>query len=103
MSSDQVITDKETLFTEFDWKRVRQTMEVLNWTWSGGGVPMIADLQKMAHNLLNDVIRCVTDDPKKKSKMTVCSGGFEATAQRFKDSDKIYLELKFVVTSCGNY
>jgi len=93
--------DREQLIDEivecFDWERVQDTMQKLDWTWasSEGETPSIGKLISTASRLLRDVY-----DGAEKEQETHLSGtgGFEAVCHV--DKDGMYrLELRFVVTS----
>ena len=99
----QVEEDIQTIFNEFDWERVYLAMKALKWEWAGVGVPTIPRMHNTARYLLNTVVEDVLRSPKKKYIAITGTGGFQAKAQKFKDTDKIYLELQFVVTEWSNY
>lgn len=104
MYNVQVEDDIQEILDEFDWVRVIKTMKALEWRWVGvDGFPCLYDLQVKARGLLSEAAKAVLRSPKKKYRYMVGTGGFEVVAQKFKDTDKIYLELKFVVTTWGNY
>lgn len=104
--NEQVEKDIQEIMDEFNWELVHSTMSYLDWKWHWTGVPNVDEIKKLARSLLEDSIDAVNaalTSGKKKYKMRTGTGGFEATAQKFKYSDKIYLELKFVLTERGNY
>lgn len=105
MYNVQVEDDIQEILSEFDWIKVHETMRALWWYWAftAKEIPQIVDLQLKARSLLNESVEAVLRSPKKKYTAITSTGGFEAKAQKFKDTDKIYLELKFVVTTWGNY
>ena len=84
----------EQIFKEFDFKKIRNVMEFLHWTWfntSGGGVPNIMELKKNARRLLMIVFEHGYDHNDKES--TTGSGGFSATYYKEWNT----LKLKFVL------
>jgi hypothetical protein len=93
--------DREQLIDEivecFDWERVQDTMQKLDWTWasSEGETPSIGKLISTASRLLRDAY-----DGAEKEQETHLSGtgGFEAVCHV--DKDGMYrLVLRFVLTS----
>jgi hypothetical protein len=93
--------DREQLIDEivecFDWERVQDTMQKLDWTWasSEGETPSIGKLISTASRLLRDAY-----DGAEKEQETHLSGtgGFEAVCHV--DKDGMYrLELRFVLAS----
>ena len=103
MYNEQFQQDIQIIMNEFAWERVQTVMTALNWEWVGYGIPPLPQLKRTARYLLNEVAEDVLRSTKKKYIAITSTGGFEAKAQKFKDTDKIYLELKFVVTEWGNY
>ncbi len=93
--------DREQLIDEivecFDWERVQDTMQKLDWTWasSEGETPSIGKLISTASRLLRDAY-----DGAEKEQETHLSGtgGFEAVCHV--DKHGMYrLVLRFVLTS----
>lgn len=104
MISEQVKNDIQEIIDNFDWVKVVETMSALNWKWAGqASVPNIHQLQVTAESLLASAALAVIKNTKKKASVVIGTGGFEAQAQKFKDSDKIYLSLKFIVSDWSNY
>ena len=101
--NQQVEEDIQTIMDKFDWKKVQRTMKALKWEWACYGAPTIVQMQERIRYLLNDAAMYALKSPKKKFEYMTGTGGFEVHARRYKDSDKIYLELKFVVTEWSNY
>lgn len=89
----------ENILDEFDFQRVQTTMKALNWTYfdSADAYPSIAELRKMARN----VLKSAQDYPDKDFCMTGC-GGFEAERHMFVGNPKKYYTLRFVVTEWHN-
>ena len=78
----------DEILDQFDFQKVKEVMDALNWTWGIGTeshVPDIPELRKQAREMLWDVIRS-------KGRMTK-TGGFVAEKE---DDDT--LELRFEVT-----
>ena len=90
----------EDLLDEFDFERVRQVMESVNWQWATAvdGVPSLGELRKQARSLLEEVY-----NKNPSPFFMVGTGGFEATrTMEIGDLNK-YLSLKFVVSEWNNY
>jgi len=93
--------DREQLIDEivecFDWERVQDTMQKLDWTWasSEGETPSIGKLISTASRLLRDAYDGAV---KEQETYLAGTGGFEAVC--YMDKDGMYrLELRFVVAS----
>ena len=75
----------------FDFERVHECMEALQWTWREQGVPTIGDLRKRARQLLR---ACITTK--------ICAnatGGLKASIDR----EEGVLSLEFIVTEFDAY
>ena len=93
-SREQLI---EEIIECFDWERVQDTMQKLDWTWasSEGETPSIGKLISTASRLLRDAYDGAEKD---QSTYLAGTGGFEAVCHV--DVDGMYrLGLRFVVTS----
>lgn len=101
--NEQIEKDIQEIMDEFDWEKVHKTMLYLDWKWFGKGVPSVELLKNRARSLLEYSIDAILTSGKKKYKMCTSTGGFEATARKYKDEDKIYMELKFVLVNWENY
>lgn len=89
---DEVIND-------FNFNRVHDVMEHMNWKWSGE-VPSIERLKTKASNLLQDAyIKYLINHTNEQ--YTIRTGGLEAYYENIDGED--YFELKFVLTSVNNY
>lgn len=105
--------DKQEMIYEimdnFDFEKVSEAMELLNWKWSsilrgGGGddfVPTKADLRKKARGLLFEVANFDFKGSGGQKVYSVSSGGLKAIAFYHDDDDdedsEISLELNFVL------
>lgn len=91
-----IITQQELIdeiLDQFDFQKVKEVMDALNWTWAIGTeshVPDIPELRKKAREMLWDSIRS-------KDRM-IKTGGFVAEKE---DDDT--LELRFEVTSWNTW
>lgn len=83
------------IMERFDFRKVRRTMEFLNWTWAGRGVPTEVQLRGTADQLLQGVIRHWRDHG---TNMTHATGGFEAQIRNI-DGQEPELRLFFYVDS----
>lgn len=103
--------DVEELLDEFDFDKVHQVMQYLNWTWvserHGGevgesevAVPSRAAIRKHARSsLLEAAKRAYGGDEYHSS---IC-GGFMVRAEWDKEKEKMYLRLSFELESMDNY
>ena len=83
----------DEILDQFDFQKVKEVMDALNWTWAIGTeshVPDIPELRKQAREMLWDAIRS-------KHRM-IKTGGFVAEKE---DDDT--LELRFEVTSWNTW
>lgn len=91
-----IITQQELIdeiLDQFDFQKVKEVMDALNWTWAIGTeshVPDIPELRKKAREMLWDSIRS-------KDRM-ISGGGFVAEKE---DDDT--LELRFEVTAWNTW
>lgn len=101
--NQQIEKDIQEIMDEFNWERVHKTMLFLNWQWWDTGVPTTEQLKKRARTFLGEAINSVLTSDKKKYKYLTGTGGLVAEARRYKDEDKIYIKLEFILTSWENY
>lgn len=103
------MSDEETInyiIENFDFERVRGTMQLLDWRWSVNGslteleVPSVAKLVLSAQRYLT---MAVEGARKNKSEYFTGSGGFYADAHYNATSDTVYAKLSFVLESFDNY
>jgi hypothetical protein len=91
----------DDIMENFNFERVHQTMEALNWKWVGQK-PSMDDLREQAERLLRGAVKSRLGDYKKSHwelGIINATGGFQATA--FCDESKTRitgLDLKFVVS-----
>ena len=94
----------DDIMDSFDFRRVHQTMEALNWKWVGSpnGIPTIDELRNEAERLLRDAAKSRLGAYKNsywELGIINGTGGFQATAFCDKTKTKITgLDLKFVVS-----
>ena len=89
------------IIENFDFNKCRKTMKLLNWEWSGRGIPTIEMLKEHAKNHLQCAIDGCLNKEKHKihtSPYFCSSGGLKATAMRNKYWNIEFLELEFVLT-----
>lgn len=86
----------------FNFDKVKQTMECLDWTWRGSKeCPTIEELKERAEDLLINVVSGIEKEEEMQPDVAYhCgTGGFEATAILGKDYKVGYVGLKFVVSN----
>lgn len=83
----------DDILDNFDFEKVKKTMELLNWTWvDSTGVPSIPELRKRARSLL---LEC-----SEHGECTAATGGLWASKHTY-GGDPSY-RLMFVVTEWNN-
>jgi len=94
----------------FDWERVNDVMEHLDWRWAtiGNDIPSIPQMKKHARKYLREVAEGVLKQATEKPDLDsvnyyTSTGGFYYEATKYKDSDKIYLKMHFAVSEWSNY
>ena len=91
MNENDIIED---ILDEFDFGRVQQVMEHLNWTWyDSAGVPTLGHMRKTARRLMRECI--------KHEDYYTATGGFFVQKRTF-DGLPFY-RLMFVVSEWDNY
>jgi hypothetical protein len=89
------------IMEEFDFQRVRTTMNALNWTWRGSKQPpTLSELQETAEDLLISAIDGIQRERDMQPNVSYCAGtgGFEAIAILGEDLKVCQLSLKFIVS-----
>ncbi len=72
----QLIEDNfQHAISYFDFKKVREVMEFLDWTWYGKDIPTVEDMVETCRYLLKTCIKDIKDD----KYIKVETGGFEVT------------------------
>jgi hypothetical protein len=79
----------------FDFEKVHNVMEFLNWQWQGAGigVPKVYDLKETATNLIIETINKTLETSKDYS---ITTGGFEASSY-LDENNEIQCKLAFVL------
>ena len=77
------------ILRDFDFEKVHRVMMLLNWQWSQGRVPTVAEIRKVATMLLRDLVR-------NKNITGTGTGGFWADRRYDEDGEK-RITLSFVV------
>lgn len=91
LTEEQIIDD---ILDEFDFGKVEQVMEHLNWVWyNSEDVPTLGQLRKQARSLMKECM--------KHEEYTVATGGFWVQKRTF-DGEPFY-RLMFVVSEWDNY
>jgi hypothetical protein len=94
MTEEQIIDD---ILDEFDFGKVMQVMEHLDWKWGGISsppeVPSLGQLRKRARSLMK---YCIGHD-----EYVTATGGFHVRKETFEGQP--YYQLQFVVTDWNNY
>jgi hypothetical protein len=90
----------ENILDDFNFVRVNQAMEALDWQWAlaEDGVPSMGELRRQARELLEGAYHQAPSPY-----YSVGTGGFEATRTMETGDLNKYLSLKFVVSEWNNY
>lgn len=100
--NEEVRDEIESILDCFDFAKVLETMNALNWSWwFTDGVPEIWDLRKEARHRLKEAVKGLINSGEKRY-YSSC-GGFLAEAEIEEGNPKIYLKLSFVVSDWNNY
>lgn len=99
MLPESIQVDIDEILDNFNFVKVHEFMELINWTWRDEGVPPICSLYECAKEVLVEACyNSYNDTENKDINYTVETGGFFARAwdggQRF--------ELRFNLESYGN-
>lgn len=93
MSQFEEIDIIDDILDNFDFERVKKTMDALDWAWfSTGGIPSVSDIRREARRLLRECM--------KTKEIRISTGGL--TARREEIEGKTYYSLEFVVTEWDN-
>ena len=88
----------------FDFEKCHKVMELLNWKWwNTGGVPSIGEMRQFARELVRDAVRGMFEQDTVTKDYTVECGGFLVKAEQEYPGQKVYISLRFNVTSWDNY
>ena len=88
---DKVEKILDSIMDNFDFKKVHEVMEFLNWKWAkidGDGIPTVDDLRDEAARLLWDLVNSNNE--------VIATGGFYVQKD-FSDYDDPWISLKFVL------
>lgn len=83
------------VINSFDFEKVHNVMEFLNWRWQGAGigVPKVIDLKETATNLIIESINKTLETSKDYS---IATGGLEASSY-LDENNEIQCKLTFVL------
>jgi hypothetical protein len=92
MTEEQIIED---ILDEFDFGKVKQTMEALQWVWHDAehGIPTIGQMRKRARFLMKE---CMGHQ-----EFVTSTGGFYAFKRTY--DEQPFYRLLFVVSEWDNY
>lgn len=77
----------------FDFEKVHNVMEFLNWQWQGKGVPEIYELKETARNL---IIESINKTLETLEDYSIGTGGFEVYSY-LDETNEIQCKLAFVL------
>lgn len=86
----------EDIMRNFDFEKVHDVMQYLDWHWVKVGVPTVEDIKAEAKRLLVDA--CY-------EKTTVACGGLRATYEATPGSEEgdEFIQLEFILTDCEGF
>lgn len=90
----------DEIIDNFDFDRVHDVMEYMDWGWQGEGVPSIEKLKESAIELLEHAYNGYFEQGNGEQ-YSIQTGGLEAYYMY--DDNEDCFELKFVLTSVNNY
>jgi len=83
----------EVVMDNFDFHKVRQVMEVLDWQWHDcAGVPEIPDMRKRVRSMMKSIYAC------RDNERTERTGGFEVYFSRSDDYFHVAFVVEYVTT-----
>lgn len=83
----------EELLLDFDFNKVREIMESMDWTWYNEGLPKVKSMKDMVRTLYNDIIMRIV---KKKDAYCAC-GGFKL--QYYPEDEELTLIFEAITSS----
>ena len=89
------------VLANFDFERVHETMDLLDWRWHSIGIPTIGELKEAGEHHLNCAIEQATSPNNKEHHdcgWISASGGLKAMAWKTKKGNLAKVQLEFIVT-----
>ena len=90
------------VLAHFDFEKVKQTMDALDWTWRGSKeTPTIQELKECAEERMNEAVEQVLSEKNKESHKVAWisdTGGFKAMAWKTKNGKLKRVQLEFIVS-----
>ena len=87
------------IINNFDFQKVHDVMNYLNWTWYPKGIPTVDDIRFSARERIESVIKNCLLDANPNEEYFVSSGGLKATAIKDDYGQITFLQLEFVIVS----
>jgi hypothetical protein len=87
------------IINNFDFEKVHNTMNHLDWSWYSIGIPTVDDLRFAARERIESVIKSCLSDANPNEEYISSSGGLKATAIKDDYGQITFLQLEFVLTS----
>jgi hypothetical protein len=87
------------IINNFDFQKVHDVMNHLDWAWYPYGTPTVDELRFAARERIESVIKNCLLDAKPDQEYISSSGGLKATAIKDDYGQITFLELEFVLTS----
>jgi len=100
MQFDEKIQNEiDYVMDHFDFEKVHKVMTLLDWKWAGYDDELtIGDIRRFARGQIKDCLKCLFKYNEKE--FTIECGGFVTNI--YDSGDKIYISLRFSVTSWDN-
>ena len=96
--------DIEDIIDYFDFEKCHKVMTLLDWHWyPHNSVPSIGEMRQFARELVRDAVRNMFEQETVTKEYTVECGGFLVKAEQEYPGQKVYISLRFNVTSWDNY
>jgi hypothetical protein len=87
------------IINNFDFQKVHDVMNHLDWAWYPYGTPTVDELRFAARERIESVIKNCLLDAKPDQEYISSSGGLKATAIKNDYGQITFLQLEFIVTS----
>lgn len=96
--------EMDYVLEHFDFEKCHKVMELLDWKWwHTGGVPIVDEMREFARGLIKDAINGMSQQQTVTKEYTLKCGGFSVTVDQEYPGQKVYISLRFILTSFDNH
>ena len=104
MSIENLQNEIDEILDNFDFEKCHKVMTFLDWKWfQTNSVPTIGEMRGNARNLIRDCVKGLFLQTSITKEYSVETGGFVVNAYQSYPGDKVYLSLRFSVSSWDNF